>query len=492
MRARALVLAAGLVTVALAFALRPPPTQGPMLRDFESYYAAGATWRYHGDPYSRDVWRTEKDVPGVDAARDELLPFVGPPFALPLWDALARLPWGTATAVWSTVMGLALAVIAFGSLRVAGGRIDAFDAAAVLLLAAGFGPLTSGVALGQAAVVACAAIVATPLLLAVRRAPAAAAAALVAALQPNLAIVLAARAANRRSAIALTSAAALALGGSALALSENGGLAHYLAVLRDHAASERYIAIQITVGAVARALGAAAPAAAALALAAALTALALFALQLISRRYAPDARLALACAALPLAWPFAHEHDLTIAFLPCVVAVRRASGALWVAAALATLAVATDWLGLAQRPTGGTETVLLELAAALGLAVLARPPLRAYHAAPVLGCAAVALAARLASAHALPTWPDALPAGFGVAPTVPAPVAWHLEQLASGIGALDPAWAWLRLCSLAGCALLWLAASAAFREPRVTERVRRPRSGPSSTRHQPGAAAYPS
>jgi hypothetical protein len=174
-------LAAALGAAALGFLLHPAPTPGPSLRDFESYYAAGSTWRYHGDPYSRQVWRTERTIPGVVAAREELLPFVGPPFALPLWDALARLPWQTATALWGSVMALGLAAVALGSLRLAGGRIDALDSVAVLVLAAGFGPLTSGVALGQAAIVSCAAIVLTPLLLGPRLTCAAAAGALLAA-----------------------------------------------------------------------------------------------------------------------------------------------------------------------------------------------------------------------------------------------------------------------------------------------------------------------
>jgi hypothetical protein len=491
-RIRGLILAVALAAAALGFVLHPAPTAGPALRDFESYYAAGATWRYHGDPYSREVWRTERTIPGVNPAREELLPFVGPPFALPLWDALARLPWGAAAALWAAVMALGIAAIAFGSLRLAGGRCDALDCAAVLVLAAGFGPLTSGVALGQAAVVSCAAIVVTPLLLGPRRTFAAAASALVAALQPNLAIVLAARATERRAGIAFALAGTVALGGSAIALADSGGLLHYLAVLRDHAGSERFIAIQVTLGAVARALGAPAALAGTLALGVALVSLILVVVQCRSRRYAPDARLALACAALPLAWPFAHEHDLTLAFLPAVFALRRATGRAWVIAALATLAIATDWLGLAQRPTGSIETLFLTLAAALGLTVLARGPLRLHHALPALACGAVAAAAAVARAHPLPTWPDALPAGFTVARTVPAPAVWHLEQLASGIGGLDPVWGLLRLASLGGCAVLWAAASVALAQPRVTEPATPPRSEPFSTPLRPPAATYPS
>ena len=71
--------------------MRPVGTPGPLLRDFEAYYAAGATWALGGDPYGREVWRVERRVPGVDASHEELLPFVGPPFSLPLWRSFAAL-----------------------------------------------------------------------------------------------------------------------------------------------------------------------------------------------------------------------------------------------------------------------------------------------------------------------------------------------------------------------------------------------------------------
>ncbi len=436
------------------------------MRDFESYYAAGATWRYEGDPYGRDVWRTEKDVPGVIATRDELLPFVGPPFGLPLWSALSRLPWDGAVRVWQAVMVLSLAALAFGSLRLAGNPIGTLDAYAVLVVCAGFGPLTSGLALGQVAIVATAAVVIAPLLL--RRASIGLAmlAALGAALQPNLAIVLAARLGGMRAWIAFSVAAFVALAGSALAAGGISGFVRYCDVLRAHGAAERFIDIQTTPAAIARALGAAPTVAGMVALSCALAALAGTVLACASRRYAPDSRLALACAALPLTWPFAHEHDLTIVLLPAIICVRRARGALWVLAATSALVAATDWLGLAQRPTGAGATVLLTLAAALGMAALSRERLHAYHALPALVPFGVLAAALVAASHPAPTWPDALGLQFHVPATMPAAAVWRLEQTHSGIAALDRTSAWMRAASLVGCALLWLAASLTLRERR--------------------------
>jgi hypothetical protein len=486
---RALVLAAALVAVATAFALRPKPTPGPPLRDFESYYAAGATWRYHGDAYGRDVWRVEKDVPGVVATRDELLPFVGPPFGLPGWDALSRLPFPGAAIVWGTVMALALGTLAFASLRHAGKPLDGLDVAATLALCAGFGPLTSAAALGQVAAVSCAAIVVFPFLLRRRLLVPATLAALVAALQPNLAVVLAARLAGGRAWLAALLAALIAVLGSFLVLSDNLGFGPYLAVVRDHAGAERFIAIQTTCAAVARALGAGPGTAGIVAGAIAAAVVLTLAVQCCSRRYSPKARLALACAAWPLALPFAHEHDFTLAFFPALLAVRTARGAAWVLAALATLAIGVDWLGLAQRPGGAAETTCLALGAALALAVLAREPLAPRHAIPAFAALAVPVVAALAAAHPLPTWPDALSLNFHLPPTLPAAVVWRAEQMRSGIGGLDPVWAALRLFSLAGCALLWAVASRVLRT-RATTSERR--SEVASTPSRPRAAAYPS
>jgi len=462
------------------FVVHPKPTAGPIFRDFESYYAAGATWRYETDPYGRDVWRVEKDIPGVVRTRDELLPFVGPPFGLPLWSAFSRLPWEGAVALWGTLLALSIGVIAFGSLRLAGGASGALDVFATLVVVAGFGPLTSGVALGQVAVVATAAIVLAPLVLGPRLTVAAFACALAAALQPNLALALAARVGSKRSWIAFVSAALVALGGSALALGGPDGFAHYLAVLREHGDAERFIAIQTTPAAVARALGASAALASACGIAVALVAFVLVALQCTRGRYAPNARLGLACAALPLALPFAHEHDFTIAFLPAILVVRAARGTTWLTGVCAALLVGTDWLGLAQRPDGIAATALLTFAAALGFAALARGPLRPYHVAPAAFALIVAGTGAIVAAHSLPTWPDGLGANFHVPATLPAPVVWRLEQVRSGITALDPAWGALRLASLTGCALLWFAASLALAAPAAARRERYAR-GPAGT-----------
>jgi len=492
---RRLLLSLALFAAFLGLLVHPKSLPGPVMRDFEAYYAAGETWRYHGDPYGRDVWRVERRVPGVVASRDELLPFVGPPFGLPLWDGLASLPWSAATTVWGIVLAAAFATIVFGSLRLAGGSFDALDGFAVLALGAGFGPLTSALALGQVAAPSCAAIVAVPLLLRTRTAFAATVGTLVAALQPNLAIVLATQfGTTRRATIAFAFAAAIALGGSWLALSDLGGIAHYLDVLAGHAGAERFIAIQLTPAAIARSFGAAPRFAVTLGILVACLALVLAAGQLLSQRYDAVGRLALASAGLPFVLPFAHEHDLAILFFPALLVLRRARGTAWVLGAIGALAVAVDWLGLAQRAGSVAQPLFLCLGAAFAVAVLAREPLRPYHFAPLAVALATAAMAALTAGHPLPSWPYGLPLGFTAPPQLTAPVVWHAEQVLSGVARLDPVWGALRALSLSGCALVWIAGAVALADPgsAVTDSALRPNSVPSPTPLEPQAATHSS
>jgi hypothetical protein len=482
------LLAVAVALLGIGFFARTPDAGGVALRDFEAYYAAGSTWHYHGDPYGREIWRAERTIPGVVATRDELLPFVGPPFSLPLWDALSRLPWVWAAGVWHVVMLASFATVVLAGLRIAAGKLVAFDACAALVMGATFAPLTSGAALGQVALPACAAVVAMPVLLRLRFGYAAAFGGLVAALQPNLALALVARLREPRSWIGAAAAFAIALGGSIVAMEGLGGIGHYLAVLHDHAYAERDAAIQTTLAGVLRGFGANSVVAGTVAAIVALAIVAALAVQCLSRRYAPDACLVLACAALPLALPFAHEHDFTLAFFPAIVVARRARGWAWSLGGLAALTIAVDWLGLAQRSNAIASAALLAAAAAFALAALARGPLRPLHFLPLAIVPAVALAGLAAGAHPLPTWPDNLPAHFNVPATLPAAEVWRVEQLASGVAALDWHWALLRAFSLAGCALLWGVASYVLLSAPETE----PSSVPSSIPLGRPQAAHPS
>ncbi len=483
MRARALVAAIGLATIALAFVFaHPHATEGPVFRDFESYYAGGATWRYEGDPYSREVWRTERTIPGIVTTRDELLPFVGPPFGLPLWGLLSRLPWNAATLVWGCVLTASLLVLVGAGVALGANGLRSrpeivVRVGAALVFAASFGPLTSGIALGQVAILACAALALVPFALRGRRTIAKSLfATLGAGLQPTIALAAAARVANVRSAVAIGGAALLALLGSELALGRYGGDAHYLQILGEHSAAERAIAIQTTVGAVARGFGASPQTAAACAIGLGLAAIAILIWQCRSRHYAPDDRLLLASLALPLVWPFAHEHDFAIAFVPALAIAARARGAVWYLGALATLAIGADWLGLAQRPDGALFECMRALGGAFALAAF-RPGARfdARGLAPGAIALAILAVAPLAAAHPLPVWPDALPLNFHVPRTFDTAQTWGAEQVRAGVARFDVTNAALRALSLAGCLVLWIAGSTALRSreaaPSVTARV---------------------
>ena len=185
------------MALGLAFTLfRPPATQGPFGRDFEAYYAAGATWNAGGDAWSRAVWSTERAIAGVDAERDELLPYVGPAAALPLFGALARLPYAVAVRAWTVFLVAALVALALAALALVRERgATAFTAAALLAIASG--PGISDIALGQAALLSAAGIACALAAYERRAIGAGAVATLLAGVQPNLAFTLVARMRDR-------------------------------------------------------------------------------------------------------------------------------------------------------------------------------------------------------------------------------------------------------------------------------------------------------
>ncbi len=455
---RVWLLAASVVAFLVALFVAPHDnSHGFALRDFEAYYAAGETWTVHGDPYGRDIWRGERTIDGVDASRDELLPFVGPPFGLPLWSALAGLSFRGASFVWAIVLGLAFATIAIGGLANAIGRLSLRPVIATLLFAGAFAPMTGGFALGQVALVACAAIVAMPWFLRPGRTLGAVLATLAAGLQPNLAIVLAVRATNTRARIAFVAAALIALLGAALALGGLAEIARYATILREHGAAERFIAIQTTVGAVLWSFGATPALAGACALVIGAIVVVVVVVVCARGRLAPTDRLWFASAALPLAVPFAHQHDYAIVFAPALALVVRTRGTTWAASACAALVLGVDWLGLAQRPHELTIAIAFAVAGACALVALAPGTLRAWHATPFAIVALVAIAWTFALAHPLPVWPDALPPHFHVTAKLPSAVVWGAEQAASGIANRDPVWGALRAIDLVATLVIAIA-----------------------------------
>ena len=444
------------IALVLAFTLfRPPPTQGPFGRDFEAYYAAGATWNAGGDPWSRAVWDVERTIGGVDASRDELLPYVGPAAALPLFGALARLPHAVAVRIWSGLIAAALCALILAALGLSRARrVTALLGAFALVICSA--PAISDIALGQVALVSAAAVACALVAYERRALVGGSFATLLAGVQPNLALVLVARLRDRT---ALVCAAAGALVFAALTLGAGGGVPGFIAYLHrlaEHGRAERFVTIQHTPAAIAWALGASADVATAAGAACALLAIvAAIAAAVRARLGARDATL-LAIAALPLAVPFFHEHDFVLELLPLLVLAVRARGTARVLAALAAVLICTDWLGLAQRPPAGAQIVTLGLAVACALVVLG-PGARTTRAdlipfAALLALACIALPS--ARAHPAPTWPDALPAAYRAPPNADASTVWSDEQHTAGLDERQPVWGALRAIPLAGCIML--------------------------------------
>ena len=386
--------------------------------------------------------------------RDELLPYVGPAAALPLFGALARLPFAIAVRLWSGLLAAALATLVLVALAFAGTRsVRVLLAAFALALTAG--PVTSALGLGQAALLAAGSIALA--LWALDRGAIAAGAlgALIAAVQPNLALVLIARLRDRRALLAIACAlvafAALTAWGSA-------DVAGYLRVLAHHGAAERHDAIQETPAAIAWSLGASAPLASALGALCALAAIALVVVLTVRVRLAPREGALLALAALPLAIPFFHEHDFALELLPLIALGVFARGTPRALTGVAVVLVLTDAFGMAQRPLASGAILAQSAAVACAFVALGSGALRRADVAPFATLAVLALLAiPLARSAPAPVWPDALGATYRAPSGAGASAVWADEQRRAGLDAQQPQWGALRAFPLLGCLVLGLA-----------------------------------
>lgn len=465
MRAALVAVAAAAVAAALLFA-RPHPTPGPPMRDFEAYYAAGQTWSSGGDPYGIEIWQHERLLNGVETAKYAPLPFVGPPATLPLWSSIARLPFSAANVLWRGVLIAAVLALVAAAVGLTFGELSLFALFGAAIFALGFGPLTSGLALGQIALPAFACVVLAALSRPVG---------IFAWAQPNVAVLQISQAVHRAGAAALAGGAALFAGACVAVAGANGAL-KYLHVLAAHSNAERFSAIQLTPAAIAYGFGVPAPASIAAGIATGLAAAAAW--LLFVRPIENDvARLCATCALLPLAMPFFHEHDLVVVFLPALFFSVRCERRVWPLVAGSALLCATDWLGLAQRPDGTLQTLLLIGAAGSVLVALRADAQPRMLALPAGVLALIALVAIPAHLHPAPIWPDAMRA-FPAAGASLAEV-WQREQAATGLFARDPVWALLRAGSLLGCALL---SYGAVLSSRSTARSRSPLPAPAAAR----------
>ena len=451
------------------FAFRPPPTTGPFMRDFESYYAAGATWNAGGDPYSRDIWQVERTIPGVVATRDELLPFVGPAAYRPLWSLLARVPYAAAMRIWGAVLIAALLVLVLGALWLADAPRDARTIFAALLLAFSSGAIISDIALGQVALVSAGTVVGTLVALRLRAWTGSVVAIALAAIQPNIALVLLARMRDRRAILSASIAFSVFLAATFAFGDGPKGLIEYVRMLAAHAQAERFTTIQHTVSAIAYGFGTQRTTAGLIGVTIAILTFVVAIVGMRRLRLRPLEATALACAALPLVIPFFHEHDFVIELFPAIVLAVRARGVALSLAAIGTLFAATDWLGLSQRANGQWQLIAFVVALGFAFVALSGETRQRATFVPVIGVALLMLAlAPFAQHNIAPTWPDFLteywkaPVGWSVAEV------WHAEQVASGLEAREPAWSLLRAFPFLGCALIGAAIALDARRRSIT------------------------
>ena len=450
---RGIVVAAALAIVVAFTIARPQHAFGPSLRDFQAYYAAGVTWAHGADPYGIAIWQTEKTLPGIDAQRFEVLPFVGPPATLPLWAALSYVPYSLAANLWRAILFASLVALLWTLAPLANLKRTPVTLFTLAVAAFGFGPITAALALGQLALPVTLAILAT---LFARGAFAKGLAAAITCAQPNLALALATELRNRKTALAVICGAAV-FAIACFGIVRGPGMVNYIRALQEHGYAERFSAIQVTPTAVVYAFGASEYAAA---LAGILIAAAGVIVWLLSARAVRDPLMLFCatCALAPFVAPFFHEHDLAIVFAPAVLLVLRTSGKALRVGLAGALLCATNWLGLAQSPDGTVQTLLLVAAFAAALVVLKQDFSFRTLGVPGAILILIATAGFAARAHVLPVWPDAmaaLPAGIQHADIA---AIWRAEQAATGLFARDTMWALLRCASLAGCGLLVYAA----------------------------------
>jgi hypothetical protein len=450
LRVSLLVAATAFILVAI-FAARPVATPGPALRDFEAYWSAGTTWNAHADAYGRPIWNAERRVPGVDRSRDEVLPYVGLAHALPVWGIFARLPYPIAARLWWVVLIVALAALIACVMRACESGIDPLTFCTLALLAIGFGPVTSDLALGQVALVALLGVCVV-VVYAARSPLVAILGALLATLQPNVALGLLSQLARPRAVLAMIAAAVIAYFGGALAIGWQWPMV-YAKILAAHAGAERFTEIQLSPAAIA--YGAGVSVHAATAVGAIVAILTIVAGALMARRIGDAfARFAAFGALAPFVAGFFHEHDLVVAYVAAAWCALRMHGSARAFALAGTLLAAVDWLGLAQRPTGIAQSALLACAAGCAFVALGSAgDLRAMRIPATVAAAVFAAGATLAARHPAPVWPDTL-GPFHAAAALPIATVWFDEQHVAGLLAVVPTWSLLRALSLLGCALL--------------------------------------
>src|SRR5581483_8216940 len=236
-------------------------------------------------------------------------------------------------------------------------------------------------------------------------------------------------------------------------------IAQYFTLVHDHANAERFAIIQYTPAAIAYGFGF--PEHLALILGALVTiatCIIILAVALIPKHISALTTFAFLCAVTPLALPFFHEHDFSIAFPAIIIALKtpeadagddQSDTIAWILSA--ALLIGIDWLGLAQRPDGAIQSGLL--AAAFLCAGFTASGTARRLLIPGVVLILLILAAVATQNHPAPIWPDTMHA-FTPQSNATVAAIWHSEQSTSGMFERNILWAALRCLPLIGCVLL--------------------------------------
>ena len=460
--ARAVALAGLALVIIFAtifLVMRPYSNPGPVMRDLEAYYSAGATWAAGQNAYSTQIWTVERTIPGVDNSREEILPFLGPPVSLPFWAGFARLPYADAVALWSIVLGLALIVLFTGSFGLAGRRLRPFDAVIIVTLAAAFGPISSGFSLGQAALAATGFLVAA-LLCAQRLKWAGTAFASFATvlLKPNAAFALLGILRSRAGALWLIGTAAVFLLANIAVVGLHGIGAYQAALLLGHTAAERFSVLQLTPTSTLFGFGMSPLLANVTGSLIAIVALVALTVAIFRTNANEVETSAMACAMIPFISPFLHEHDLVVVFFPAMYCVCRARGpGVGRGRDGRVVAIAVELARLYARAARGPRTPSSSRSSPRSKSPqLAEAIPWRLRLMPFTVAAVVAVFWIVGPHTVTPLWPSGLPAHFTVTPGASVSAAWEQEQRASGLERVDAFAASARVATLAGCALIYL------------------------------------
>jgi hypothetical protein len=444
---------------ALAYlAWLPSSSMGLPISDFSAYWAAGHVWSHGGDPYGVGIWNVEQTLPGFNPSRPQLLPFVGTPLSLPLWAALATIPYPVAVLAWSVVLvGCGAALIILPA-RLAERRIGRGDVVSLVLLAVSSGPLITGVSAGQAALPAVAAVVAAVFFAGRRQWILMALATMVAGLlKPNDALVIAA---TLREAIAFCAVAvsAIASGLGNLAITHGiHGMIAYFGVVANQEAAERAFAFQFAPAAIAYGFGMSREAAAIFGTVLAVLAVTAIVVAIRWTRASLVDGFAIACALFPFIPPYEHEPDTVLALLPALLVVFRARGRTWAIGAIGMVLLFINPFALTQGWPGTIFAATMAAIAALQLARLAPPACGQVRFAPLAVVPLVLFLGIAAPAARLPIWPPASPARVEVMPGASPSAIWSAELSALQLDTQRPWVSLLRLLTLSGCACIGIA-----------------------------------